>query len=181
MPEINGNELAPVPFPPLPTGRLLARFELDAFLSLNKILEATIVNPYAATRLVKRERQRGRKLVIDWAKANGVPVTSKLVILPGRGVRGEYVERLQNPLTSAPIFFFARYWRKKSIADPAKASNRGDAFNPALKPLVDGFTDAGLWADDNEEVAPNIWISYAGLLTKAKAEIFLYEYTDAET
>jgi Holliday junction resolvase RusA-like endonuclease len=38
-----------------------------------------------------------------------------------------------------------------------------DVHNLFAKPILDGFTDAGLWKDDNEKVVPKVTFEYCGV------------------
>jgi hypothetical protein len=40
---------------------------------------------------------------------------------------------------------------------------RRDVHNLFAKPILDGFTDAGMWADDNEKVIPKVTFEYCGV------------------
>lgn len=38
-----------------------------------------------------------------------------------------------------------------------------DVHNTFIKPILDGFTEAKLWADDNEKVVPKVTFEYCGV------------------
>jgi hypothetical protein len=40
---------------------------------------------------------------------------------------------------------------------------RRDVHNLFAKPILDGFTQAGLWVDDNEKVVPKVTFEYCGV------------------
>ncbi|HEX9986918.1 MAG TPA: hypothetical protein VGE45_00355 [Chloroflexia bacterium] len=40
---------------------------------------------------------------------------------------------------------------------------RRDIHNLYCKPILDGFTDAGLWLDDNEQTIPQVLLIYDGV------------------
>lgn len=59
--------------------------------------------------------------------------------------RAGYQARLQLAVTAGPVLVtaFIQYPRN-GRADPSNAS-------PTVKPILDGITDAGIWADDDSE------------------------------
>jgi hypothetical protein len=68
--------------------------------------------------------------------------------------------RLEQPIFSAPVKVILRYWRPDN--------RRYDNFNPFVKPIVDGFTDAGIWPDDDNKIVREFTVSFEGVDTSLK-------------
>jgi hypothetical protein len=53
---------------------------------------------------------------------------------------------------------------------------RRDVHNLYAKPILDGFTQAGLWVDDNEKVIPKVTLEYCGVdRVNPRVEFELYQ------
>jgi hypothetical protein len=153
--------------------RLLAYITTRRFPSWNDILK---VDRRAAVAIKQKARETGRQAAAAWAKGEGLTLHQRY-IMPPDAKRGYLVERLDQPLTLSPVFVFIRIWRKASLKDPKAGDRIRDVFNESVKAFLDGFTDAGIWLDDNEQCAPDFWIRYAGTKPEHLAEVFIYEST----
>lgn len=165
-------EVAPPLQSYLPTGRLLVVFRLESLPSINEILDATSSHPTKGGQLIAETRNLGYDTALAYAVDNKLPISYQTVKFGRINAR---LLRYKEPLTTVPVFTFCRYWREPSKADRIKANRIRDAFNVYLKAYVDGFTLAGLWTDDREELAPDVWIHYEGLRTPRLAEVYLWE------
>lgn len=56
---------------------------------------------------------------------------------------------------TTPVILELKYWRPDN--------RRYDNFNPLAKPIVDGFIDAGLMADDNNKFITTFIVEFAGV------------------
>lgn len=68
-----------------------------------------------------------------------------------------------------------------TIYAPTKRRMDPPNFYPTIKALVDGMTDAGLWADDNHEIIKYMTFEFGGLSQikdKYKIEIEVEEYNE---
>jgi hypothetical protein len=146
------------PLPFLPTGYPLATFSVSSVPSYNDIL---YLSPTERARAVRDVRATGRSIAGEWLRANSCPVE----VVSKRGV---------NYLRSRSIIFqVALFCFVEIIRGDRK---RRDIYNPAIKALIDGMTDAGLWVDDSEDYHTDLWVHYGGIVPgKGRIDIRLYE------
>lgn len=156
----------------LPTGQALAVLRFGPLPSWNDVLDAANTHPARGGALIKEYRTLGYHTAIAWATDSKLPCSYQAYT---RGRTAERLYRLSSPITLSPVFTFARYFREPGVKQKLKGNRRRDAFNLWLKALTDGFTDAGLWEDDREELVPNVWVHYAGVASPGYTEIWLYE------
>jgi Holliday junction resolvase RusA-like endonuclease len=84
----------------------------------------------------------------------------------GKAIATDWVNRSHSgPLGRSCVF--VGVWR----AD----NRRRDVHNILIKPLLDGFVDAGLWPDDSEKFIPMVIIKYMGVAEKEKVQVDIYD------
>lgn len=75
--------------------------------------------------------------------------------------------QVRNPLNSLeklPLFDCTRTCSVTlTVFTPTKRRSDPDNLQPTLKAIMDGFTEAGLWSDDNHEVVKFTKYQYGGL------------------
>lgn len=165
--------------PALPRGNPLFTIKLSSLPSWNEIISEN--NPYTRSKITKLERGRGYEIGIALAKKLEVPLRVEKCNPNGKSgkpLRDAFRDVWTYPLTNKKLFCFVKIWRPFSIADRAKSNRTRDIYNLALKGLIDGLTDAGLWADDNELIHRDFMISYQGLDKETRIEIEFYENGD---
>jgi hypothetical protein len=147
------------PLPFLPTGYPLALFSVLALPSLNDII---YLSPKSRAAAIKEVVALGRSIAGEWLQANSYPV----VVTSKRGA--SYLCAKRPPVFDVPIFCFVEIIRPDA--------RRRDIYNPAIKALIDGMTDAGLWVDDSEDYHTDLWVHYGGVVPgKGRVDIRLYE------
>lgn len=157
--------------PNLPTGNPLFTIEIDTLPSWNEIIGEN--NPIKRSKIIKAERERGYRVGLAVAKALKIPLSMQK--RESKTIRGSFREVCRYPVTELKLFCLLKVWRQAGIKDPAKGDRRRDIYNPAIKAIIDGLTDVGLWKDDNENYHTNLWLHYAGVAKTPKMEIKFYE------
>lgn len=156
--------------PKLPDGPPIFKIHRTDIKSWNDML---YLSPYVRAQTVRRERAEGYRIGLAVARSLSIPV--KAVPDPkAKSVRASYVERLVSPIHDGKLFCFANVWRQYQKSDHDKALRKHDIYNPCIKALIDGLTDAGLWADDDERFHRAVLYHNAGLNSTPKAEVSFY-------
>jgi Holliday junction resolvase RusA-like endonuclease len=79
---------------------------------------------------------------------------------------------LMQPL-SGGVWVVIRVYRHNNI--------RRDVHNLFAKPILDGFTQAGLWVDDNEKVVPKVTFEYCGVdKENPRVEFCIFQEQEAQ-
>jgi hypothetical protein len=132
------------------------RIEIPIVPSVNDYL-AIARHAGASQGMVKLWRKRGRELAIWTARRAGHNI--RIQIYYETTERGRVLERVIetiDPLIfTSPVKLIVKFWR------PTRRSY--DCFNPFIKPIIDGFVDAGVIADDNFEHIPSVEIRFMGI------------------
>ena len=127
---------------------------------------------------VKFEFELGRAL----SKSNNIPKIKKLILNSNDRMdyrqKAKFVSKLKQ-LANVEVnkrfsskektTYFPIYNKRKSctvtltVFTPDKRKSDPDNLQPTLKAIMDGFTQAGLWSDDNHEVVKFTKYQYGGL------------------
>ena len=127
-------------------GQPLVTFTFPHLPSWNKTIEKARGNKYRAADDTAAWRLEGCVAAKKWLKGKS----------------------LGRPYFSFPVAVVARVWRKDK--------RRYDVHNICLKAVLDGFSDAGIWADDSSEYVPVLLMQHMGIdKLKARVEISIYE------
>ncbi len=133
----------------------LIRIEFHDLESWNDILASTR-HPQALEGLIKKLRKKGMEKALRDAPKYGMPLriwSEFEVSARGKTVEVEY-RKIAEPI-AIPVKLLLRFWRP--------TAHRFDVFSPAVKPVVDGFVDAGLLHDDNVKWVPEWTTRFAGI------------------
>jgi Holliday junction resolvase RusA-like endonuclease len=159
-------------FPVIPGGDPVFKIELPDAPSYNELLYLT---PRVRAGVIRAERSKGYKMGLAIGRALKIPIVTRPVKTKGKSLRGSYREELEHPVTQKALFCFVKIWREASLKDPERGKRKRDIYNLAIKALLDGLTDAGVWVDDNEEYHQDFWISYRGVADKTRIIIKFFE------
>ena len=157
--------------PLLPLSNPIFTIILDTVPSWNEIIYLS--NPFDRSKMIKKERARGYQIGIALAKVLEIPLRTEKV--NKKTIRDSFVDVLAYPVTGQKIFCYLEIWRERGKKDASRSNRVRDVYNAAVKALIDGLTDAGVWTDDSEDFHTDFWIHYAGLSEKPRVEIKFYE------
>lgn len=111
----------------------------------------------AAAGLMKKWRKAGAKQAIDAVRrAGGSIATWEEYGATDNGRMRKIKHELIKPyFFTQPVTLVLAYWRPDN--------RRYDNFNPLVKPVVDGFIDAGLMEDDNNKFIVQYGVDFKGV------------------
>lgn len=158
------------PVSPLPALTPLVAFELDELTNINDVL---YMSPMARKGAVGSARNHGYRIGLAAGRALGIPIEVRQKA-KAKNMREYAIEMLATPVTDLRIFTVLSIWHTRSIKDPDKPNRKRDVYNPLVKAVIDGLTDAGLWVDDSSEYHTDYWVSYKGLLDRGRVELAFY-------
>lgn len=159
------------PMPGLPSPYPLFTITLESVPSWNRLIGEN--NPIERSKITKKQRLLGYAIGLEVGRALGIKI--KTVAVPRvRNMRDAFRDALERMPFNFPLFCGVRIWRERSIKDKDKAARKRDIYNPDIKGLIDGLTDAGLWEDDNESLHRAVMYAYMGLDTAPRTEISFY-------
>lgn len=158
-------------YPPLPVLVPLVAFELDELTNINDVL---YMSPKARAGAIGSARNYGYKIGIAAGRALGIKIEIKRKKGGGKSMREYAIEMLADPVTDLGIFTLLSVWHTRSIKDPAKGNRKRDVYNPLVKAVIDGLTDAGLWVDDSSEYHTDYRVTYKGLADRGKVVLAFY-------
>lgn len=123
----------------------LLRVEFHELESWNNILASTRF-PMAIDGIIKKLRNRAKEKAVYAARQAGWPVSEwKETTMSDKGkTRIIQHVKITSPL-DVQTEVVLRFWRPDN--------RRYDVFSPCVKAVVDGFTDAGVFHDDN-----TVWV-----------------------
>lgn len=136
---------------------LLLRVEFHELESWNNVLASTRF-PLAIDGIIKKLRKRAEEKAIKAARQAGWPIKewTETEITARGAFRTVEHSKIYSPLDiKAEVVL--RFWRPDN--------RRYDVFSPCIKPVVDGFTDAGLFHDDNTVWVPATSTVFEGVDT----------------
>lgn len=114
--------------------------------------------PMVASGLVKTWRKKGFQKAIEAARLLNLPIQEW--IEHGLSEKGNPIQikhQTIKPVLLERASLIVRYWRP--------TWNVYDSFSPMIKPIVDGFVDAGVIAKDNFQFIPDYSVQFMGVDT----------------
>lgn len=130
------------------TGKPLAQFYIRGLQSWNEVFGKG--HWRNKQRAVKRWRNAGESMGLKWRERNGY----KSTLVVRRDVKGKLLGHTYHPVVAQTrVLVVVRVVRG--------TEHKYDVHNVFVKALLDGFSDAGLWTDDEWAYVPMVLFTWA--------------------
>lgn len=157
-------------------GKPLLLFRFNLLLSANDYLAVLAHNRFAGGSLTDKWKGIGRALIIKLADEFGLETFQKQFFRKrtkkNPNPRPYYLEALREHFIRERCAIIVRVWRKDA--------RTYDVPNIYIKPLLDGFTQAGLWRDDDSSILRRCLYQYEGIDKKnPRFEVLILELEES--